>query len=101
MKISWCLSQLLEILSKTHEPPIILSLTPHSELSAGAEAPADSPPTVSIEVQAVSPSKAADSDAAAAAAFDRRLPRLLCCSCLCCTLIAFVLVGVAGANSIL
>ena len=98
-----------EILSRQNAPPeIVLSLTPEDTTGMSSAQPAGGngaapPSTPSIEVVVMSSPPKRDDRVEAPAltsprgrSFDKRFPLLLCVSCTCCTLLAFVLVALWG-----
>ena len=79
--------ELLEIYAKTAEPPtIILDLS--GPLHGGDEAH----PQQHASASTSNASSAAANPPAPPSAFDKRLPKFLCCGCVCCLLIAILLV---------
>ena len=91
--------ELLEILSNESSPTTAAhrSDIEHQAEAGKAHATAS---TIEIAVSAISPPRRRDTagpqSPRSGASFDRRFPLLLCASCACCTIMAFVLVAVWG-----
>jgi hypothetical protein len=91
--------EILEILARQNAPPILLSLPEESTVT---EWPPAQPLEVVVDIVTSAPSKSGAPELPMgsprrSSSFDRRFfPMLLCVSCLCCTLLAFVLVALWG-----
>ena len=95
-------TEILQILAQQNDPPGIL---PSPKEPAAAPSSSIQPPSVTnihevaIDVVASATNHRelpVGSPRSSSSSFDRRFPMLLCVSCLCCMLIAFVLVAVWG-----
>ena len=88
-------AEILDILVKANDPPILLSLTPRPESQIGG--------TKSVEaVQQAETRNVAEVgkvDPISRNSFDKRFPMLLCCTCLCCLVFVLIIVGATGASS--
>jgi hypothetical protein len=88
----------LEILSNESSPTT--AARSDIEHQAEAEKTHATASTIEIAVNVISPPRKRDTTGPqsprSGASFDRRFPLLLCASCACCTMMAFVLVAVWG-----